>query len=76
MLATVGWVIGLPVGWLLFRGLLVVIRNTFDVEITAEFPTAGPAITLISTLAVSALVIRPALRRAVRTEPGAALRHQ
>jgi ABC-type lipoprotein release transport system permease subunit len=75
-LATLGWIIGLPIGWLLFRGLLVLIQHIFSVDITAVFFAAAPPVILIATIALTVLVVRPALRRAVRTQPGAALRYE
>lgn len=75
-LATIGWIVGLPSGWLLFRGLLVLVRHVFSVNITAVFPATAPPVILIATIALTVLVARPALRRAVRTQAGTALRYE
>jgi putative ABC transport system permease protein len=76
VLATIGWILGVPLGWVLFRALLVFIRHDIGVDISPIFPTASPPVALVATVAVTIIVIRPTLRRAARIEPGAALRYQ
>ena len=66
VLATIGWAVGTPVGWLLSRALLTFIRNTIEIEIPPAFPTTGPLVALAATIAVTVVVIRPSLRRATR----------
>lgn len=54
---------------------MLLIRHIFGVDITAVFPAAAPPVILVATVALTILVARPALRRAVRTQPGTALRY-
>jgi putative ABC transport system permease protein len=75
-LAAVGWVFGIPLGWLLSRVLLVFIRHDFGVTLPAEFPPVYLPIALIAVIALTLIVIRPPLRRATRVRPGTALRYQ
>jgi putative ABC transport system permease protein len=75
-LAVLGWIIGIPVGWVISRELLAFVRHEFSVEITATFAVISVPIALVAVVAVTVLVIRPPLRRASRIQPGAALRYQ
>jgi putative ABC transport system permease protein len=75
-LAAVGWVFGIPLGWLLSRALLVFITHDFGVTLPPEFPPLFLPIALVAVIALTLIVIRPSLRRATRVRPGTALRYQ
>ncbi len=76
MLAVIGWVFGIPLGWLLSRALLSFIRHDFSVGLPAAFPAISPPIALVAVVTLTLVVIRGPLRRATRIRPGGALRYQ
>jgi putative ABC transport system permease protein len=76
LLVTIGWMIGVPVGWLLSRGLVVLIRDTIGIELTHAFPAISPPSALLATIVITVIVVRPTLRRATRIQPGTALRYE
>jgi len=76
ILAIVGWVVGVLLGWLIYQGLLALVRRNVDLALPQEFPPAIPLITLAAVLVLTLLVIRVPLRRATRIQPGTALRYQ
>jgi putative ABC transport system permease protein len=75
-LAAVGWVFGIPLGWLLSRVELVLIQHDFGVALPPDFPLVFLPVALIAVITLTLLVIRPPLRRAARIRPGTALRYQ
>jgi putative ABC transport system permease protein len=76
VLAAVGWVVAVPLGWLMFQGLRALILRSSDLSLPLEFPPAIPLGTLAGLVVLTLLVIRAPLRRATRIQPGAALRYQ
>ena len=76
LLAAVGWAFGVLLGWLIYQGLLALVRRNVDLALPQEFPPAIPLITLAAVLVLTLLVIRVPLRRATRIQPGTALRYQ
>jgi putative ABC transport system permease protein len=76
MLAVIGWVLAVPLGWLLYRGLLSFVRHDFSVTLPSEYPLASLPVALVAVVAITLVVIRPPLRRATRIQPGSALRYQ
>jgi putative ABC transport system permease protein len=76
ILAAVGWAFGVLVGWLLYEGLLVLLRRDADVSLPQEFPPVIALITLAGVVVLTLIVIRGPLRRATRIRPGTALRYQ
>jgi putative ABC transport system permease protein len=75
-LAIVGWVIGIGVGWLIFEGLIVLIRHDDSLSLPQTFTPGILLITLVGVVVLTLLVIRGPLHRASRIRPGAALRYQ
>lgn len=75
-LAAVGWVFGIPLGWLLSRVELVLIQHDFGVTLPPDFPPVFLPIALVAVIALTLIVIRAPLRRATRIRPGTALRYQ
>jgi putative ABC transport system permease protein len=75
-LAAVGWVLGVPLGWLIYQGLLSLILHDVGISLPAQFPAFVPLVTLAGVLVLTLAVIRVPLRRATRIRPGNALRYQ
>ena len=76
VLAAAGWVVAVPLGWLMFEGLRALILHNADLSLPDEFPPAIPLATLAGILVLTLIVIRGPLRRATRIQPGTALRYQ
>lgn len=76
VLAIAGWAAGILLGWLIYQGLLALVRHEADLALPQEFPPAIPLITLAGVLVLTLIVIRGPLRRAARIQPGTALRYQ
>jgi ABC-type antimicrobial peptide transport system permease subunit len=76
VLAAVGWAFGVLLGWLMYQGLLALIRHYVYLTLPVEFPPAIPLITLAGVVVLTVIVIRGPLRRATRIQPGTALRYQ
>lgn len=76
VLAAAGWVVAVPLGWLIYQGLLALILHNSDISLPQEFPPVIPLVTLAGVVVLTLLVIRGPLRRATRIQPGTALRYQ
>jgi putative ABC transport system permease protein len=76
MLAAVGWAVGVPVGWLIYEGLIAFVNHDFGIRVPVVYPAIAPPVALVAVIAVTLLVIRPPLRRATRVQAGGALRYQ
>ncbi len=76
LLATAGWAFGIPVGWLIYEGLLAFVKHDFGVQAPVVYPAIAPPVALVAVVAVTLLVIRPPLRRATRIQAGVALRYE
>ena len=76
VLAAVGWAFGVPVGWLIYEGLLAFVKHDFGIEAPVVYPAIAPPVALVAVIAITLLVIRPPLRRAARIQAGGALRYQ
>jgi len=75
-LAFAGWVVGIGVGWLIYEGLIALVRHYVKLTLPQEFLPQVPLVTLIGVVVLTLLVIRGPLRRAARIQPGLALRYQ
>lgn len=73
-LAVSGWLLGIPIGYLLARSVIWLLGDVLDLDIPFVFPAAGLPLTLVGAVALSVLVTLVPLRRAVRLRPGDALR--
>ena len=71
-----GWAAGILLGWLIYEGLLILVRHDADLSLPQDFRPTIPLITLAGVLVLTLIVIRGPLRRAKRIRPGAALRYQ
>jgi putative ABC transport system permease protein len=74
-LAVGGWLLGIPVGYLLGRLLIWLIWEVVHVRLPNVFPPGNVLLALIGTFVLAMLVLFFPVRRAVRLRPGAALRH-
>jgi putative ABC transport system permease protein len=74
-LALTGWLLGIPLGYLLTRLLVRLVWEIVDVRIPVVFPPANVLIALAGTLVLALLVLALPVRRAVRFRPGEALRY-
>jgi putative ABC transport system permease protein len=70
-----GWLLGIPVGYVLARVLNWLLVEVVKIEFTFTFPLVNLAIALVGTLVLALVIIRIPLRRAVRFKPGEALRY-
>lgn len=75
VVALLGWLIGVPLGFGLAHALTTATENIINVRILFAFPALNIPIALIGTLILAVLVIQIPLRRAVRFKPGEALRY-
>jgi putative ABC transport system permease protein len=76
LLVIAGWVLAVPLGWLMYQGLRALVLHSADLSLPDDFPAAIPLGTLAGLLVLTLLVIRLPLRRASRIQPGLALRYQ
>jgi putative ABC transport system permease protein len=76
VLGAAGWVVAIPLGWLIYQGLLALILHSSDISLPQDFLPLIPLITLAAVLVLTLIVIRGPLRRAIRIQPGTALRYQ
>ena len=76
VMATAGWALGSLLGYALFLGLVAFVEHDFGFTVAKVFPVLSVPVALIAVIAVTLLVVRPTLRRAVRIDPGRALRYE
>jgi putative ABC transport system permease protein len=74
-LALLGWLAGIPLGYLFVRLLVRLVWEIVDVRIPVAFPPANVLLALAGTVALALLVLALPVRRAVRFRPGDALRY-
>jgi putative ABC transport system permease protein len=75
-IAVLGWLLGIPIGYLIARFMLWVFEQRFDAAFDFTFPIWPVGLALVITIAMTLLVIRLPLRRVVRMAPGDALRYE
>ena len=75
VIATAGWALGSVLGYLLFLGLTAFVEHDFGVAVVKVFPLLSVPAALVAVVFVTLIVVRPTLRRAVRIDPGHALRY-
>ncbi len=76
VIAVLGWLAGIPIGYALARLILWVFERRFEAAFTFRFPLWPIGVSLVVTLLVTLLVMRVPLRRVVRMPPGTALRYE
>jgi putative ABC transport system permease protein len=74
-LAVTGWLIGIPLGYLLDMLLVWLVKKIANVQIALAFPAANLALALAGIVLLALLVTLVPIRRAVRCRPGDALRY-
>ena len=75
VLATLGWLLGIPVGLGLDLFLGWMTKKVVRVEVPFTFPVWNIAIALVGTILLALLITVVPIRRAVRFKPGDALRY-
>jgi putative ABC transport system permease protein len=74
-LAATGWLIAIPVGYLLDRFLVWLVKEVVNVDIPFTFPLWYLPLALAGTILLSLLITVPPIRRAAHLRPGEALRY-
>ena len=74
-LATAGWLIGVPLGYLLDLFLVWMVKTVLNLNLTLAFPPWNLALTLAGTILLALLITLVPIRRAVHLRPGHALRY-
>jgi putative ABC transport system permease protein len=75
-IAVFGWLIGVPIGYALARVIVGMFAGALHTSIPTLFPLWLPLAVLAGVVVMARLTLRPPLRRAVRMQPGAALRYE
>jgi putative ABC transport system permease protein len=75
VVAVSGWLLGVPLGYLLARLIGWVAGNAVGLDIAFVFPLGYVAIALVGTVTLALAVMLAPLRRAVRFKPGEAIRY-
>jgi putative ABC transport system permease protein len=75
VLALVGWLVGIPLGYALDHALIWLFGRLVGIELPFVFPWANVGYALLGTLALAVLIMLPPVRRAARFKPGDALRY-
>ena len=76
VMATAGWALGSILGYALFLGLVAFVEHDFGLTVVKVFSVLSVPVALVGVIVVTLLVVRPTLRRAVRIDPGRALRYE
>ena len=74
-IALAGWLLGIPVGYLLDRFLVWMVKEVVNVQVPVTFPAGNIVLALVGTLVLALLITLLPIRRAVRFRPGDALRY-
>jgi putative ABC transport system permease protein len=74
-LALTGWLLGIPIGYLLDRGLIWLMKEVVNLDVPFAFPLGNVALALVGTVLLALLVTLLPIRRAVGYRPGNALRY-
>jgi putative ABC transport system permease protein len=74
-LATAGWLIGVPLGYLLDLLLVWFVKHALNLNLTLAFPAWNLVLTLAGTVLLALLITLVPIRRATHLRPGTALRY-
>jgi putative ABC transport system permease protein len=74
-LAATGWLIGIPLGYLLDLFLVWMVKQVTNLNLTLAFPPWNLALTLAGTILLALLITLVPIRRATHLRPGHALRY-
>jgi putative ABC transport system permease protein len=75
VLALAGWLAGIPLGYLLDRFLVWMVRQVANVDLTLAFPAGNVVLALVGTIVLALVVTLLPIRRAVHLKPGDTLRY-
>ena len=75
VLAVGGWLLGIPVGYLLDVFLVWLVKEVVNVEVPLAFPLCNVVLALVGTVLLALVITLLPIRRAVRYRPGEALRY-
>ncbi|HEX5980407.1 MAG TPA: FtsX-like permease family protein [Thermoleophilaceae bacterium] len=75
VLAALGWLVGIPLGYAVERVLVWLIRELIEVDVPVVYPVRHIVIAFAGTLLLALVVMALPLRRAVHLKPGDALRY-
>jgi putative ABC transport system permease protein len=75
-IAVAGWLIGIPIGYVLARIILWFFGRALHTTFSLLFPPWLPVLALVGVVIMARLTLRPPLRRAVRMRPGDSLRYE
>ena len=76
-IALAGWLLAIPLGWLIGRTLVWVVADVFNFgSLDYRFPLWYLPVALIATVALAAVVVIAPVHRAARLKPGDALRYE
>jgi putative ABC transport system permease protein len=76
VMAMAGWALGSVLGYALFVALITFVDHDFGTTIAQVFPVWSVPVALVAVVVITLAVVRPTLRRAVRVDPGRALRYE
>jgi len=74
-LASAGWLLGIPIGYLIDRFLVWLVRHAVNLDVPFTFPFGYPALALAGTIVLALLITLVPIRRAVHYRPSDALRY-
>ena len=74
-IAVGGWLLGIPVGYLLDVFLVWMVKEVVNVTVPVTFPAGNIVLALVGTVVLAVLSTLLPIRRAVRYRPGEALRY-
>jgi putative ABC transport system permease protein len=75
VLALLGWLAGVPLGYAVDRLLVWLVKDLVHVEVPVTYPVSHVVLALAGTVVIALLVIALPVRRAGRLKPGDALRY-
>jgi putative ABC transport system permease protein len=75
VVAFAGWMLGVPLGYLMARAIGWTSGEAVGLEIAFVFPPAYVLLALVGTVLLALVVMLAPLRRAVRFKPGEAIRY-
>ena len=74
-LATAGWLIAIPLGYLLDRLLVWLVKTVVNADVPVTFPPVNLPIALAGTILLALVITLVPVRHAVHCKPGEALRY-
>ncbi len=74
-IALAGWLLGIPLGYLLDRFLVWLVGEVVNIDLPVVFPPGNLLLALAGTIVLALLITLLPIRRAVRYRPGDALRY-